>query len=202
MFLSGTGDDEEWQSSFARILMSSEQRVPQLESLATLIKVRGPAQETHLLTQNSKLKSHHSTKLLQKGPNLPAGCWQQLQHLGRSELPAGITWWWIGLAGWVLRCSGWVAQVPPLRVRPGDVADMARYFVRQAARRKGLPAADLTEEAVRRLESYTFPNNIKVPPAGSSLLKAESVRYLFMKKAEHNGEIFISKWWSTLLSRC
>jgi len=64
-------------------------------------------------------------------------------------------------------------------VRPGDVGDMARYFVRQAARRKGLPAADLTEEAVRRLESYTFPNNIKVPPASSSLLNPQSAWYLF-----------------------
>jgi transcriptional regulator with AAA-type ATPase domain len=57
-----------------------------------------------------------------------------------------------------------VEQVPPLRVRPGDIADLARYFVRQAARRKGLPQANLTEEAIRHLESYTFPNNIKVWP--------------------------------------
>ncbi len=55
-----------------------------------------------------------------------------------------------------------MTQVPPLRVRPGDVADLARYFVGQAARRKGLPQARLTEEAVKHLESYTFPNNIKV----------------------------------------
>ena len=32
--------EEAWQSSPARILMTSEQRVPDLESLATLIKVR------------------------------------------------------------------------------------------------------------------------------------------------------------------
>ncbi len=54
-----------------------------------------------------------------------------------------------------------ITQVPPLRVRPGDIADLARYFVRQAARRKGLPQANLTQEAIRHLESYTFPNNIK-----------------------------------------
>ncbi|CAL8472261.1 g11803 [Coccomyxa elongata] len=83
------GNGEVWQSSSARILMSSEQRMPDLEPLATLIKV------------------------------------------------------------------------PPLRVRPGDIADLARYFVGQAARRKGLPQARLTEEAVKHLESYTFPNNIK-----------------------------------------
>ena len=62
-----------------------------------------------------------------------------------------------------------MTKVPPLRVRPGDIADMARYFVGQAARRKGLPQARLTEEAIKRLESYTFPNNIKVS-TGSCLL--------------------------------
>ncbi|EIE23428.1 hypothetical protein COCSUDRAFT_53335 [Coccomyxa subellipsoidea C-169] len=65
---------------------------------------------------------------------------------------------WLG-AGTLLLNN--VHRVPPLRVRPGDIADLARYFVRQAARRKGLPQANLTQEAIRHLESYTFPNNIK-----------------------------------------
>ena len=45
LFLAGIAEDsgeEAWQSSPARIMMSSEQRVPQLESLATLIKVHIP----------------------------------------------------------------------------------------------------------------------------------------------------------------
>ena len=67
----------------------------------------------------------------------------------------------LGLKGITGCRSVRVAQVPPLRVRPGDVADLARYFVRQAARRKGLPQANMTQEAIRHLESYTFPNNIK-----------------------------------------
>lgn len=66
-------------------------------------------------------------------------------------------------------------QVPPLRVRPGDIGDMARYFVGQAARRKGLPQARMTEEAIRHLESYTFPNNIKVCPGDCTLLHATPV---------------------------
>ncbi len=53
-------------------------------------------------------------------------------------------------------------QVPPLRLRTADVADLARYFVGQAAKRKGLARIILTADAIRHLESYAFPNNIQV----------------------------------------
>lgn len=82
-----------------------------------------------------------------------------------------------------------MTQVPPLRVRPGDIADMARYFVGQAARRKGLPQARLTDEAIRRLESYTFPNNIKVStrpcfPACHSSVDGQVVAAITYSKAK------------------
>ena len=55
-------------------------------------------------------------------------------------------------------------QVPPLRVRPADVADMAVYFSRQLSRRSAVRQMGLTSGAVRQLESYDFPNNIQVLP--------------------------------------
>jgi transcriptional regulator with GAF, ATPase, and Fis domain len=58
-------------------------------------------------------------------------------------------------------------QVAPLRLRPGDVADLAQYFVRHAAKRKGLRQVSLTQEAILHLESYTFPNNIQVHAAAA-----------------------------------
>ena len=55
-------------------------------------------------------------------------------------------------------------QVPPLRVRPADVADMAVYFSRQLSKRSAVRQLGLTSGAVRQLESYDFPNNIQVLP--------------------------------------
>lgn len=52
-------------------------------------------------------------------------------------------------------------QVAPLRVRPADIADFQRYFLRdKGSRRGGGPRPKLTPEALRRLESYQFPGNI------------------------------------------
>ena len=55
-----------------------------------------------------------------------------------------------------------VMQVPPLRLRPADIADMAVYFSRQLSKRSAVRQMGLTSGAVRQLESYDFPNNIQV----------------------------------------
>ena len=53
-------------------------------------------------------------------------------------------------------------QVAPLRVRPADVADLQKLFVRGIAKSRGQGPLALTPEAVLQLESYSFPGNIKV----------------------------------------
>ena len=53
-------------------------------------------------------------------------------------------------------------QVAPLRVRPADVADLQKLFVRGIAKSRGQGSLALTPEAVLQLESYSFPGNIKV----------------------------------------
>ncbi len=55
-----------------------------------------------------------------------------------------------------------IGQVPPLRLRTADVADLAAYFARQVSARTGAPRAALDPAALRRLESYNFPGNIAV----------------------------------------
>jgi hypothetical protein len=52
-------------------------------------------------------------------------------------------------------------QVPPLRVRPADIVDLERYFMRVLSKQKGVRLA-LTPEAERTLLGYSFPNNIVV----------------------------------------
>ncbi|KAK9840711.1 hypothetical protein WJX84_002965 [Apatococcus fuscideae] len=58
-------------------------------------------------------------------------------------------------------CKMQQIKVPPLRVRPTDVADLQQFLMRQAARRRGLPRLTLTPTALRQLESYNYPNNIQ-----------------------------------------
>ena len=47
-------------------------------------------------------------------------------------------------------------------MRPADIADMAVYFSRQLAKRSAVRQLGLTPGALRQLESYNFPNNIRV----------------------------------------
>ena len=63
------------------------------------------------------------------------------------------------------KCPGhWFnLQVAPLRVRPADVADLQKLFVRGIAKSRGQGPLSLTPEAVLQPESYSFPGNIKVP---------------------------------------
>ncbi|KAK9840246.1 hypothetical protein WJX74_006102 [Apatococcus lobatus] len=58
-------------------------------------------------------------------------------------------------------CRTLQIKVAPLRVRATDVAELQRYFLKQAARRRGVPSLMLTPAAVRQLQSYNYPNNIK-----------------------------------------
>ena len=54
-----------------------------------------------------------------------------------------------------------VIRVPPLRVRPADVAPLADFFLRDLARRTGAASPPtLSAAALRQLEAYSFPDNI------------------------------------------
>lgn len=56
---------------------------------------------------------------------------------------------------------GHLIKAPPLRVRKADLADYSEYFLRLICRAKGIPKSDLTPEALRRLQAYDFPNNLR-----------------------------------------
>jgi len=51
--------------------------------------------------------------------------------------------------------------LPPLRVREGDVALLARHFVREFSRKFQKGFSDLTPEAVHLLETYPWPGNVR-----------------------------------------
>ena len=70
------------------------------------------------------------------------------------------------------------SQVPPLRVRPGDVRDYSRHILAGIKNGSGTRPRDLSLDAAKRLESYTWPGNVTVrggynlqwgPPPGPEL---------------------------------
>ena len=51
--------------------------------------------------------------------------------------------------------------LPPLRERPGDVAELARRFVESIARESGRSGAHLDDGALSKLADYAWPGNVR-----------------------------------------
>ena len=51
--------------------------------------------------------------------------------------------------------------VPPLRERTGDVALLARHFVKAAAQRNGLPVPTLSSQAIAELSARPWKGNVR-----------------------------------------
>lgn len=52
-------------------------------------------------------------------------------------------------------------KVPPLRVRKADISDQIEYYLRLFCQTKGIEKPKITAEALRRLQSYDFPGNLR-----------------------------------------
>jgi transcriptional regulator with AAA-type ATPase domain/NAD-dependent dihydropyrimidine dehydrogenase PreA subunit len=59
------------------------------------------------------------------------------------------------------RCVGRVIKVPPLRVRKADIKAQVEYYISLYTRSRGIARPTVTPEALRRLQSYDFPGNLK-----------------------------------------
>ncbi|OUL19341.1 sigma 54-interacting transcriptional regulator [Nostoc sp. 106C] len=59
------------------------------------------------------------------------------------------------------RCVGHVIKVPPLRVRKADINAQVEYYTSLYSRARGLAKPHITPEALRRLQAYDFPGNLK-----------------------------------------
>ncbi len=59
------------------------------------------------------------------------------------------------------RCVGHIIKVPPLRVRKTDIKAQVEYYTGLYVRSRGIPKPHITPEALRRLQSYDFPGNLK-----------------------------------------
>ncbi|HUU03981.1 MAG TPA: sigma-54 dependent transcriptional regulator [Myxococcota bacterium] len=52
-------------------------------------------------------------------------------------------------------------RLPPLRERPGDVAELAAHFLQKLVGRTGKRIADLSPRALEILEAYRWPGNVR-----------------------------------------
>lgn len=52
-------------------------------------------------------------------------------------------------------------KVPPLRVRKADISDQIDYYINLICRSRGINRVRVTPEAIRRLQAYDFPNNLR-----------------------------------------
>ena len=52
-------------------------------------------------------------------------------------------------------------KVPPLRVRKADIDEQINYYLNLIGRNKYLKKTKITPEAIRNLQSYDFPNNLR-----------------------------------------
>lgn len=52
-------------------------------------------------------------------------------------------------------------KVPPLRVRKADISDQLTYYLSLICRRQRLGRVQVSPEALRRLQAYDFPNNLR-----------------------------------------
>lgn len=61
----------------------------------------------------------------------------------------------------IQRGVGLTIKVPPLRVRKTDIQKQVEYYTSLYVRARGLTKPQITPEALRRLQSYDFPGNLK-----------------------------------------
>ncbi|PZO44586.1 MAG: AAA family ATPase [Pseudanabaena frigida] len=58
-------------------------------------------------------------------------------------------------------CTQHVIKVPALRVRKSDIKPHVEYYISLACRDRGIPRPKIAAEALRSLQSYDFPGNLK-----------------------------------------
>ena len=52
-------------------------------------------------------------------------------------------------------------EIPPLRQRQGDIAELAQYLLKRIAHKNNLPETSLTKDACDSLCQYQFPGNVR-----------------------------------------
>jgi DNA-binding NtrC family response regulator len=59
------------------------------------------------------------------------------------------------------RIATWVVELPPLRHRRADIANLAAYFLAREAARQGLEVAGISRAALEALVAFHWPGNVR-----------------------------------------
>ncbi|MEC4816040.1 MAG: sigma 54-interacting transcriptional regulator [Scytonema sp. PMC 1069.18] len=86
------------------------------------------------------------------------------------------------------RAVGSIIKVPPLRVRKGDIKTQVEFYISLYTRSKGISRPTITPEALRRLQSYDFPGNLR---------ELQSLVERAIVQAEEAKELTEEIFWST-----
>ena len=98
---------------------------------------------------------------------LETGEYRPVTREGDAPLPARTSRAWILMVAeqnmpQFARCSTVKRiKVPPLRVRKADMESIVNYFIQLECRKRGVNKPKLTAEALRSLQSYDFPGNLR-----------------------------------------
>ncbi|HEY9637672.1 MAG TPA: sigma 54-interacting transcriptional regulator [Coleofasciculaceae cyanobacterium] len=82
-------------------------------------------------------------------PAKPRACQAHILMVSEKTLPE------------IERRVGHLIKVPPLRVRKADISDQINYYISLLCRARGISKPHVTPEALRRLQAYDFPGNLR-----------------------------------------
>ena len=82
-------------------------------------------------------------------PAKPRDCQAHIIMVSEKTLPA--------IERWVTH----LIKVPPLRVRKADISAQMDYYISLLCRTRGIPQPHVTPEALRQLQAYDFPGNLR-----------------------------------------
>ena len=82
-------------------------------------------------------------------PDKPRACLAHIIMISEKTLPE------------IERRVGHLIKVPPLRVRKADISAQMDYYISLLCRARGIDKPHVTPEALRRLQAYDFPGNLR-----------------------------------------
>jgi transcriptional regulator with PAS, ATPase and Fis domain/CHASE2 domain-containing sensor protein len=124
---------------------------------------------TIFLDEIGDLRLDHQSKLLRVlqeksfyrvGATVPTTVDVRIVAATNRDLQRGVSEGWFR-EDLYFRLKGFVFRLPPLRDRPGDIAVIAEATLTDIAQRTGRPHPQLSNDALRLLNSYRWPGNVR-----------------------------------------
>ena len=92
--------------------------------------------------------------------------------------------------------------IPPLRARKADVAPLVKYFVKFYSNKYFKPSIELSDKAIKKLESYNFPGNVRelqyvieraIIMSDNEILDDNDIVFSPIESEGHNDSVLINE---------